>query len=173
MNAPKQFHAVRDIYGYDENNRHVRLHNFDTYKGIYAIGLDPPKNEEATTVMAKIGLGGLTQRHEGGLISRIRSYYTCFPDGVWEYCFLVTKNKMPPKGFLGKIEREVHAELDKRNKRYSSPCTREYCKKDPEWFKCTIRQIRMVFLIVMKRYPDDLYFVAPSEKEEDNCFHIL
>jgi len=163
---PKQIIAVRDIHGYDQDGKPVKIPNFDSYKGIYAIGLDEPIHEEDTIVKSKIGLGGLNNEKDGGLLQRIRSYYTAFPDGVWEYAFLISKRKRVPKGWLGEIEREVHQLLDERKTRYETQYTKAYAKRLPEWFKCKIKVIRWVFKKVQQKYPTLLEAVFPSEHEE-------
>ena len=157
--------TVRYIFGYDEYGKPIRVDNINNVKGIYAIGLDDPVSEEKTLVHAKVGLGGLTQLNEGGLLPRIRSYYTCFPDGVWEYAFLISTRKQPPKGFLAEIEHEVHQELDKRNFRYKTKYL-TWSKRPPELFVCSIEDLRRIFLLVKQRHPKHLQVVYPSEFEQ-------
>ena len=160
----KPIRTVRYIFGYDENGNPVRVDNINNVKGIYAIGVDDPVKEEDTIVHAKVGLGGLTQKNEGGLLPRIRSYYTCFPDGVWEYAFLISTRKQPPTGFLAEIEREVHREMDKRKYRYETKYT-TWVRRPPEWFVCSIKELRNIFKIVKQRHPKHLQVVFPSEYE--------
>ncbi len=158
MTRGKPIKTIKAIEGYDEFGEKVDLGNEDSYKGLYAIGLtDPqPKKQEDTIVLAKIGLGGLTT-NAGGLLKRIRSYYIAWPDGCWIYGLLLSlKNDAT---FLRKIEKEVHEELEKY--RYKSAYLTSLRK--PEWFKCTIKQIRQAFLKVKHRYPHDLFVLYPSE----------
>lgn len=48
-----------------------------------------PKLQEKTKVLSKIGVGGLSRKHNGGLFTRFASYYTCFPAGYWNYATMV------------------------------------------------------------------------------------
>lgn len=156
----KVIKTVQDIVGVDENNHKKVIPNTDNVKGIYAIGIDDPIKEERTIVKAKIGLGGLNEAKEGGLLKRIRSYYICFPDGVWIYCVLQIKRYVRiPEGFLRKIEKEVFAEL--KSQRYNTEY-KTWTTHRPEWFMASIKSIRNAFRNVAHRHPDYLEVLFPN-----------
>jgi hypothetical protein len=161
----KVLKTIRRIFGYDEHGKKVWKENIDNIKGIYAIGVDDPIDEEDTIVKTKVGLGGLNEEKEGGLLPRIRSYYIAFPDGVWEYCFLILKQQRNTKDFLRKVEKEVHFELDKLKARYQTKYT-TWTKNKPEWFQLSIKKLRDVFVMIKNRYPKLLEVIFPSEYEE-------
>jgi hypothetical protein len=164
MAQPKLLKTIRPIFGYDEFGNVIRKENIDNIKGIYAIGIEDPVYHEDTVVKTKVGLGGLNDMKEGGLLPRIRSYYIAFPDGVWEYAFLILKQKRNPKDFLRKIEKEVHQELDKIKARYKTKYL-TWTKNKPEWFQLSIKKLREIFVIIKNRYPKQLEVIYPSEIE--------
>ena len=61
----KTLKTIRRIFGYDEHGNKVWKENIDNIKGIYAIGIDDPIDEEDTIVKTKVGLGGLNEEKEG------------------------------------------------------------------------------------------------------------
>ncbi len=162
MPKSKEMKTIRPIKGYTREGKPVSITNYNKYKGIYAIGIDDPdpKKAEKTVVRAKIGLGGLT-KNEGGLYPRIRSYYICFPDGVWEYALLLSLEN--DAKLLKKIEKDIHTILAK--KRYKSKYLTNL--KESEWFQASIKQIRDAFKKVNDKYPDQTFVIFPSEYEED------
>jgi hypothetical protein len=154
---PKAIKTIKPIEGFDEFGERVSIGNVDQYRGVYSIGLDlDPKKQEESTEMSKIGVSGLGTQQRG-LLSRIRSYYIAFPDGVWIYALLISTNS--DRKFLLKVEKEVHKELEKY--RYRSPYLTNL--RNAEWFKTNISTIRQAFLTVKQRYPDDLYVLYPSK----------
>jgi hypothetical protein len=161
----KTLKTIRTIFGYDEHGNIIRKENIDNIKGIYAIGIDDPVYNEDTIVKTKVGLGGLNETREGGLLPRIRSYYIAFHDGVWEYAFLILKNRNNPKDFLRNIEKEVHQELDKLKTRYITKYT-TWTRRKPEWFQISIQRLRDVFVAIKNRYPKQLEVIFPSEFEK-------
>lgn len=153
----KRIKTIDVIKGYDQYENYVEIDNVDNIKGIYAIGQDLKKTKgDSQIVLAKIGLGGLNMRNEGGLLKRLKSYYIAYPDGFWEYSFLLTLKK--DEKFLRQLEKEIHDKLEKY--RYKS----EYLTnlKKPEWFKTSIKKIREVFVEVHNEYPNDTYVVFPA-----------
>lgn len=157
----KPIKTIKEIVGYNHLGVKYSLGNVDAYKGIYAIGIDDPdvdlKDATDTVVLSKIGLGGLTNSSHSGLLKRIKSYYIAFPDGVWIYSLLLTLKKDPK--FLRTVEKEIHAILEK--KRYKSQYLTNLRK--PEWFKCSIKDIRNAMTKVHLRYPDETFIMFPSE----------
>lgn len=157
----KTFRTIKAVKGYspkdDGNLDFVDLSNTDSYKGIYSIGIDDPIHGDKTVVKSKIGLGGLTS-NAGGLYKRITNYYIAFPDGVWIYALLVTKNEK----IVRELEREVHKLLE--DKRYKS----EYLTnlRKAEWFKASIQHIRNIFKQVAIKFKNQgVKVIFPSEYE--------
>lgn len=160
---PKRFRTIKSVKGYsptdDGKLEFIDLTNADAYKGVYSIGLDDPVQEENTIVKSKIGLGGLNASNVGGLYKRLTSYYIAYPDGMWIYALLITKDS----SIVRDLERRVHSLLE--NKRYKSQYLTNLRK--PEWFRASIKQIRDVFKKVAKEFKDKgVKVIYPSEYEE-------
>lgn len=156
---PKTIKTIKPIKGYNQMGEYVEISNSDMYKGIYAIGMDDPIQEEQTVVKSKIGLGGLTN-NEGGLLKRLKSYYIAYPDGFWIYAVLITLRKDPQ--FLRQAEKDIHRRLAR--KRYKSKYLTNL--RVSEWFQASIEDIRQAFIKVNEKYPDDTFIIFPSEFEE-------
>lgn len=167
--AGKIIHNVRHQFGYDEQGNEVRYSNIDTLKGIYA--LSPVEHNDKdnkytveSTVIAKIGLGGLTD-NTGGLLRRVKSYYTAWPRGAYQFAYLILKKE--PKNvhhtvFLKQLETRVFELLDAKHLRYNTGY-HTHVRGGPEWFKARIREIRNAFKAVKLEYPDNVDLLFPAE----------
>lgn len=160
----KVIKTLEKIHGYLplDHNKKYTIDNTDNVRGIYSISydLDNEKNKDSM-VLTKIGAGGVSEKSESsGLLRRLYSYGTCYPDSTWNYAFLIC----PSVSLTKKCEKEIHTYLDKKGLRYKS----EWRNRDrpQEWFYCSIGQIQEAFLNSGLNHPSCLVVFPVSDEKE-------
>lgn len=119
---------------------------YDRYKGIYAITHDDRSYLTGNMkVLAKIGMGGSTER-TGGLLKRLDQYSgMCSPDGFYMICLLICESG----SMTQQLEKEVHALMRQRKLDYKTVFTG---RQRHEFFLCKISQIHDAFIDVFKKH---------------------
>ena len=144
-----------------ENNAPYTISNKNNVKGCYSIGYDWDLDKSPESfVLTKIGYGGGSLK-EGGLIRRIDSYHTCYPESPWVYCIILCNTADLSRA----VEKEIHKFLDGRQKRYKSQWKSRIRKH--EWFYCKIQDIREAFLNSGVLHPTEtkVVFMSSDVKE--------
>lgn len=150
-----------------KNNTPFTISNRDRYKGVYAIcpnaqQIQAMNRNQDALLLVKVGMGGSTSK-KGGLIKRLDSYHTYFPESFYNLCFLLCNTGDEARD----LEKEIHQEL--QDYVYLTYFQSRLMKH--EWFKLTISQLRGAFLRVAQRHAHDTKLVfaeaSPSTRQID------